>query len=1166
MRNLRFLFACTLICGLVPNANAQETRGSITGRVVDSSGGVVSNASITATNAGTNISATTTTNSDGAYEILFLLPGQYTVIAEASGFKKTVQPVEVRIHERNRVDFALEVGAVTEEINVTAQASLLQTANANLGQVLDSRNLSELPIEYGTPYAALFFINGVADNGSGRQYPDQNNMDVQGQQMQVNGTPRGTTAWTVDGTTNEQMTHFLGPAFAPPVDLVADMKVETAFDASVGNTSGLVINVALKSGTNTPHGTAYGFFQSPSWTANQWLNNKQGVAKPDFSYKRWGATLTGPVYIPKLYNGHDRTFFTFGYEADQELSPAGSILSVPTAQNLTGDFSNLLALGPQYQIYDPATIQSAGNGRFSRQPFPGNVIPSSRINPIALKILSHYPKPNQAGRADGFNNYASPWAQPDDIWDYTARIDHNISDKQRLFGRMTFGRRPTGPYRGYWNDIAVGENFISTAKQFALDYVDVLTATTVLNIKLGYSRSTGGHLPDRVGFDVSQLGFPASTAQQLQSTYSAFPGISVAGLTSIGTESHDYGTAGVYDFAAGLNKQQGSHGWKAGVEIIQYRINYATFAGGYDAAGRFNFNAVYTNGPLDNSPTSPNGVGQGLAALLLGLPDSGGISRVANQANLATTYALYLHDNWRVSGKLTLDLGLRWEYYGPQSERYNRSVRGFNPTATLPITAPAIAQYASNPDPALPVSQFKPQGGLLFAGLGGVPSSFWEGSKLGFAPRFGFAYQARQRVVLRGGFGIFPFSRAINPDQASQTFGVQTGFSQDTPLVPTVNNGQTFIANLTNPFPGGILAPPGASLGPATFLGQAIKFYNTNSILPYTMQWNVNTQMMLPANFLLEVGYTGTRSIRLPLSRSLHAIPDQYLSTSPVRDQNTINFLTAQVPNPFAGLLPGTSLNASTIARSQLLAPYPQFTGVTLMDYQGWSWYNALQVRLERRFSKGFTILAGYTFSKNIDATTYQNAGDPLPTRAIAALDRPQQISLTGMWELPFGKGRPLLAQAGRLLDSVVGGWQLAAVWQINSGYPMSFGDALLKPGMSLADIPLPSSQRTVDHWFNTAAFVTNQSQQLANNLQTFPVRLAGVRTGAYNSADISLLKNITVYERHHFQFRAEAYNAFNHPSAYDAPVTTPTSSAFGQMTYMYYLPRAIQLGIKYLF
>ena len=1156
-------FACALV------AQAQETRGTIIGQVMDASGAAVPGAVITAKNPESEVTQKTVSNGDGAYEFLYMLPGKYTVSASAQGFKTTLQEVQILIHERIKVDLALEVGVIAEQVKVTAEAPQLQTANANLGQVVDGRRVAELPLHDGTPYSIIFFTPGVADSGYGRLYQTPNNMDGASQGMSVNGTPMGTTSFMVDGTVNTQMAHGAGPMSSPPADLVEELKLETAFDASVGHTAGLVINVALKTGTNVPHGSAYGFFRDRSWDANTFFANRAGQTTPNYDYHHWGATLTGPVYIPKVYDGRNRTFFSYGYDHIRDVAADASINSVPDPRNAAGDFSNLLALNSSYQIYDPATTKAVGNGRFSRDPFPGNVIPASRISPIAKNILTHYPKPNATGTGDGTNNWDhSNGTSPDNNYSDMFRVDHSTGSRNRLFVRATVGRRLTGPYRPYWDDIAVGENFVSWTRAGAIDDVVTLTPTTVLNFRYGYSRFQSGHVPRKSGFDVSQLGFPEQTARLLQGQVLDFPSINISGLTGLGREGHDVANDDVHSVFAGLSKQQGSHALKFGLDISQDRENIASLNG---PAGSFTFDTTFTRGPLDNSAGSPGGVGQGLAALLLGLPSTGTASQVASQAIRSTNYAIYVHDNWRATRKLTLDLGLRWEYEQPYAERYNRSVRGFSPNAALPISDAARAAYAASPDPALPASQFRVQGGLLFAGVGGAPSRFWDASGK-FAPRFGLAYHVHPKVVIRSGFGIFPFARGYNPSLTAQNFAIQSGFSQTTTLVPTLDNGLHFVADLANPFPNGIVPPSGASLGAATLLGQAISFYNPAYPTPYTTQWNLNIQTMLPAQFLLEVGYTGTHSIRLPLQRSMDAIPNQYLSASPVRDQSTINYLTAQVPNPFAGLLPGTALNTTTVARNQLLLPYPQFTGITMNDYQGYSRYNALQIRVERRFSNGFTLLGGYSFSKNIAAENYYawssgaylNAGDPTPTRAIAGIDQTHMFTITSIWELPFGKGKRFLGSSGRFVNAVVGAWQLSGIQTLHSGAPLLFGNVLFTG--NIKDIPIGGSQQKPEHWFNTSGFVTNPAQQLANNLRTFPIRLSSVRAGHYNSQDISLLKNFYIHERHHFQYRLEAYNIFNHPTAFTSAVTDPTSSAFGQVTDTWALSRQLQMGIKYLF
>jgi hypothetical protein len=506
-------------------------------------------------------------------------------------------------------------------------------------------------------------------------------------------------------------------------------------------------------------------------------------------------------------------------------------------------------------------------------------------------------------------------------------------------------------------------------------------------------------------------------------------------------------------------------------------------------------------------------------------------------------------------------MGLRWEYEGPTTERYNRSVRSFDPNAEQPIEAQAKAQYALSPDPALPVDQFRVRGGLLFAGVNGQPNYLWDRSFKTFAPRFGFAYQSTQRLVIRGGFGIYPIQIGV----PAANNAIQLGYSQTTTLVPTLDNGQTFVATLANPFPNGVLAPPGNTQGVQTFLGRGITFYDSDAKRPYAMHWALNTQTLLSARILLEVGYVGSKSVKLQTSRNYDALPDQYLSTSPVRDQATIDYLSQNIPNPFAGLLPGTSLNGATIPRASLLVPYPQFTSVTALDYQGYSWYHALQVRAERRFQNGFSAQMGYSFSKTMEGTSYLNAADPLPYRTISFYDRPHQFTLSGIFEFPIGRGKPLLGNLHGVANALVGGWQIGSAYQLRSGWAYQFPNVLFMG--DIKNIPLSSDQQSVWRYFNTeAGFNRDPSQQLAWNLRTFPTMLSGVRTGGSNLWDLSLLKKTYIKERHEFQFRAEFFNVLNHPTEATDQNTSPTSSAFGQMTQFGALPRNIQLGAKYVF
>ncbi len=1166
LKRQKFLVVCAIIAiwTCVPGARAQETRGSIQGTILDGSEAVVPRVVVAATNTGTNVTLKATTNQEGLYNLMFLLPGVYSISVSAPGFKTSRRDnIQLPIHERLQIDFSLELGAVNEQVQITAEAPLLQTATANLGVVIDSRRIAELPVAQGSPFSLMYLSPGVVYALAGAS-PQQSPQAITADSdfLSINGAPTATSDFTIDGIPNTQ-TSNTGNGFtydgsaasaSPPADIVDEFKVENAFDASVGHNSGTVMNISLKTGTNTPHGTAYVFDREPGWNANTFFANRAGQPLGQFTYKRWGTSLSGPVFIPKVYNGRNRTFFIYGYEGVHVNNVGLYTGTVPSAANSAGDFSNLLALGGQYQIYDPTTIQAAANGRYSRQPFAGNIIPASRISPIAKNLLALYPKTTGPGLADGENDYIQQRPSPEVYFNHTARVDHMISDKQRMYTRAQMVHRVTGPYRDNYDGPASGERYYGHAPQLAFDDVYTLSPNTVLNFRYGYIRYGAGHFPRLLDYDVSGLGFSSTVVPLLTGVRKMLPNLSIAGMAPFANESVDYDNSDVHSVFASVSKQHKSHSLHFGLDQRVYRETLGQV--GY-AGGSFTFSTGYTNGPLDSSPASPLGLGQGLAAFLLGQPDSGLIARNATAASQSTFWAVYLHDSWRASRKLTLDLGLRWEYEGPTTERYNRSVRGFDPQVVQAIQAPAQAAYAAAPDPALSANNFQVRGGLLFAGLGGVPRQLWDSSLRGFAPRFGLSYQALSRLVIRGGFGVFPIERGIPVLGRA----MQTGFSQNTNLVATLNGGQTFLANLANPFPNGVLQPPGASLGTATNLGNAISFHDPRAKLPYDMHWNFNTQEMLPGRFLLEVGYHGSRTVRLYLSRNINSLPDSYLSTLPVRDQTTINYLSASISNPLAGLLPGTSLNGATIGRSSLLVPFPEFGSITIKDPQGYSWFHALQVRLERRFSHGFTTQVGYSFSKLMEAVAYLNAADPFPYRTIASVDRPQKLTFSAIQEMPFGRGKPLWGGASRLTDRVIGGWQVGAIWTLVSGAMADFGNVLPLN----TNIVLPADQRSINQWFNINAFDRIAADQLASNLRTFPLRFSSLRAPFTNSWDFSVLKKTKIYERYDFQFRAETFNGLNH-AIFGLPGVSPTASTFGVVTATSLAARTMQMGFKLIF
>ncbi|MCL5744308.1 MAG: TonB-dependent receptor, partial [Acidobacteria bacterium] len=552
------------------------------------------------------------------------------------------------------------------------------------------------------------------------------------------------------------------------------------------------------------------------------------------------------------------------------------------------------------------------------------------------------------------------------------------------------------------------------------------------------------------------------------------------------------------------------------------------------------FDQAWTRGPMDNSPTSP--IGEGLASFLLGLPTGGYVDRNPSYAEQSGYTALFLQDDWRISRKLTINMGLRWEYEMPTTERYNRTNRGFDFTTPNPISAAALANYAKNPAPALPVSQFRTLGGLLFSGVDGQPRGLFNGDPNNFAPRVGIAYQIRPRTVLRAGYGIFFDSIGADQDDVAQQ-----GYSQRTNLTPSLDNGLSFHATLNNPFPDGLLAPAGASAGLATFLGRSPSFFWPTRKAGYVQRWSFNIQHELPGRALVEIGYVGNRGTGLGVAQDLNAVPAQYLSTSPVRDQGTIDFLTQAVTNPFYGLpqFDGSGMQGRTVALSQLLKPYPEFAAINSTLSGGSSWYHSLQIRAEKRMAYGFTIQGSYTWSKFMEAIAKLNDTDTRPEHVVSPQDRPHHLIMSGIYELPFGRGKHFLSQGG-LINHILGGWSVQGIYQAQSGPPIGFGNIVFYG--NIQDIVKPRSERTVEQWFNTGAgFETDPRKALGQNLRTFPSKFTGLRADGFNNFDFSVFKTFPIHERLKFQLRAEAQDAFNH-AMFAAPNTAPANTLFGSV------------------
>jgi hypothetical protein len=1140
--------ACTL--ALAGTVAAQEFRATLTGRVLDAQGAAVPGARITALLSSTSARSATTSGADGLYTIPFLTPGRYRVEVEAAGFKHYVQDnLEVNAGDRVGLDIHLELGQINETVTVTADAPILDTTTATAGQVIDSATVENMPMNGRTPLVLAQLAFGVVPNSDPKFNRPFDNAGPSG--FSMGGAPAQTNELLVDGSPDT--TWDLRVSYNPPVDAVQEVRVH-AFeaDAAYGHTGGGTANVVMRGGTNEIHGSLYEFNQVSTLQATNFFTNKAGQLKPPGRYNQWGGTAGGPVWLPRIFNGKNKVFWFFGMEDINDSFPEPQTVMVPTEAERSGDLSALLRLGPQYQIYDPMSGALSGS-RISRTPLAGNLIPPSRISPIARNYLQFYPLPNQPGGPDGTLNYLAPAARRDTYNSEIGRLDFNLGSRNKMFWNFRHNDR-IEDRNNLFDNIATGRDLLRINWGSTLDDVHTFNATTVANVRLNFTRFREATVSFGDGFNGTQLGFPAYIAAA--SPKLVLPHIQFNSTTAgqdfnqITTDTDSNRPFNIFQIFGDVVKIRGNHSIKIGADAREARDSNQGFG---QSQGSYTFGTNWTRGPLDNSPSAP--VGQDWAAFLMGLPTGGSFDLNTTRTNTAKYLALFVQDDWRVSSRLTLNLGLRFEHDFANYERFNRALNGFDPVTPNPIAEAAQAAYALKPD-VLPASQFKVLGGPLFASSS-HPAIFSPQSKI-FSPRFGFAWTANPKTVIRGGTGVFVFP-INNPNY------YQDGFSQTTTLVATQNSYLSPYATLANPFPDGFLQPTGSSLGLATNLGRSFSYFNPTIRNPYSFRWELSVQRQLPKDMVVELAYIGNHAVRLfggtsASGKQLDYIPASYLSTSPFRDQATIDYLSALVPNPFANLLPGTGLNGSTVSRQQLLMPYPEFTGITLQGPNAFSsYFESADVRIEKRYSHGITMLANFTYSKLISQDAYKNDTDLAPEKRVAADDRPLRFVLSGSYQPPFGKNKRFDLHSG-LGNRIVGGWVLNSIYTNQIGAPLTFGNNLIYFGGPLDNNPHPSNLDAPI--FDITRFDTKSADQLGSNIHTFGTRYGSLRQDGADNVDLSLIKNTPINERVNFQLRFEAFNAFNRPE-FDAPNLSATSSAFGKITTQPNLPRSIQMAAR---
>jgi len=1162
-------------------AYAQDDRGRISGLVTDSSGAVVRSASVTLLNEATSVRVDTKSDKSGQYVFQFVIPGVYTVSAASPGFKAFVAThIRVEVSGQVGINPNLSVGETTEQVTVEGTGGArLKTEDATLGFTVEGRSAQELPIQYSNPFELQLLSPGV---NSTTLTVANHSYEGGSESAKINGAQSGQTEFTLDGAPETRNGGAVTTAYIPAKDFLGEFKLITSpYDATVSHSSGGSLDASLKSGSNKFHGGGSYYFQPSSVAAPAFTLGTQ--VAPVAKYDRETGEIDGPV-------PHTKLFFFGGYEHQHnEQAASTTTTTVPTAAEKKGDFSALLPLGTpisntvackvgsttflvapynSYQIYNPFSTHPDPNcpGQVIRDPYPNNII--TTIDPIAAKILSYFPDPTGSATqsANGLNNFVSNVSNIDNYWSVATRLDYNITENQKLFGHYIKSER-VQPGKNSFFPGASGQTLTLKNNAIAIDYVNTLNATTVLNLRFSYTRFTTVTSLTATT-TATDLGVNANALAGANPKAAGFPQVKISGFATLGNSDPGFEADNVPLGLASISKSLGRHDLRFGVEWRDYKANKADLTQEHLSISS---TGAYTKGPENIGPVASQ-IGQALAGLELGFVESTSMTLNAATASDTTYLSGFFQDDWKATPKLTVNLGLRYEYGSPIQERHNKSVAGFAFDTPNPIATQAMANYALNPSPLLPASQFKVNGGLLYAGIPASPSSnLWVSQKTNFSPRVGFAWNPIPKLVVRGGFGIF-YSHLGEYVQ----YGNPVGYTQTTNTITTLNSGVTVSTNLANPFPNGLTQPSGNANGLLQSVGTSISgIFLQHPKTPYNERYSLGFEYALPGDIIMDLNYVGSTGQHIRITRDFNPLPDSYLSTDTTRTaaQQAINTaLNKAVTNPFAGIVvPGTSsLTGSTVAQSQLLKPYPEFTGVTASDTAGFSSYNALQASVQKRFSHGYNMSVSYTRSRSLDAISFLNPGDAKPWYGVSNGDYPEVLSVAAIYELPFGHNKPFLGNTHGITDFLIRGFQVEGTYRVQSGQPLTFNSAgaVLRPGFTYSDIG-NTSAKTYTNWFNTQAFYNinadptyTNSIALQSNLRTYPLRFNNVRQDYQNVLNVGAMKKFILKERVNMTLRAEAFNALNHP-IYNAPSTDPTSSSFGKVTGFGNASRVLQFAVE---
>jgi len=1136
---------------------AQQFTGTIQGIVQDASGAVVPGADVSVINVGTNEVRHVTTDRGGAYVAPQLKPGIYRVVVELSGFKTaTVDQIKLDVQQIRGVDVRLDIGGTSESVMVVATAAPVEKVSSTVSQTIENKRIVDLPLNGRNPFSLVNLSPGV--------------IPAQGSSPFISGGRNATSEVTIDGISNvnvENNVSILDLNYTPSVDAVQEFSVQTnAVSAEFGRLGGGVINLITKSGTNQFHGTAFEFLRDSALDANNFFSNRASIPLGSFRRNQFGGNIGGPVR-------RGGTFFFINYEGLRQRAANVGTFTVPLPEWRRGDFSNLRnAAGQPIIIFDPLTTRPDPDnpGRFIRDPFPNNIIPPERISVIARNLMQYWPLPNTipANVNTQANNFTAAGTSVSESNQIDSRVDHEFSARWRAFVRFSSQfTAPNRPFNSYGN-LATPTNAGPTdngARSLSVDNLYTASPTLLLDVRYGLNHRLVERSPFSRGFDFTQLGFPTSVKQIAEMQALEFPRFDINGLSSLGQETFNdlIIDPTTHSFNVNATKILSHHTVKMGMDYRKFFLHFLQFG---SPSGQYSFTQAWTQrDPNQGSSTA----GFGLASLLIGVPDSGSVSHDPTPESESSYWGFYVQDDWRVTPKLTLNLGYRYDFDVPRTERFDRlSFFDFDARSPLADVVPA------NPF-------FDPKN--LTGAIGFVtpdhrrqtPTDFKH-----FGPRIGAAYNLNDKTVVRSAYGIFYLPSGMQAAGHTGSAGM-VGYRTSSSMIVSLD-GRTPIAFLDNPFPNGFNLPTGNSLGADTFLGLGIGegvFIDYRN--PYMQQWNVNVQRELPGKILFEAAYIGSKGTRLLAGESgitLSQLPESFLSLG--------TQLQDQVPNPFFGIItnPSSPLRFPTVARGRLLRPYPQYNGVNAFRIPyGHSIYHGLTLKADKRFSNGLSFLSAYTWNKLMDdvsttvgflgqASARQNAYDRDAEWAIGSQDIRHRFVTSFVYDLPFGSGQKFGSNTNTAVNRLIGGWQFNGIVEFQSGLPLiitqgannvGLFNPTQRPTWNGNDANLSGSTNDrVNKWFDTSAFSITPAFTWGNTPRVMP----DLRADGIKNFNLSIFKNNSFSGgKLNAQFRAEFFNAFNRVQ-FSPPATRVDQNNFGVVSGQANSPRQIQLSAKLIF